>query len=237
MANNDPKAQFEIGFEWPVHRGGYDIDSPKPKTSASAPLSTIASGLDDPFSGRRLVPAGAEADQRAPLEYHGRLYLQFAQLAEIDEAPESPSYYDQFAIRAKEFADRFGLLVLPSQGGNSLWHWHEEAMSVRRSVELWKDDPDLFPTRLQHDQSVARVDVHITSADGRPIMRFVPPSLVQAISLQFLQAVLSGARVKACRHCGKWFEVGAGSRRSVAAFCTDRCRVLDFHRKRKESSK
>lgn len=53
-----------------------------------------------------------------------------------------------------------------------------------------------------------------------------PPTLLDAIWLQFAQAITSNAELRTCGHCGKWFEAGQGSdRRAGAKFCSDECRV------------
>jgi hypothetical protein len=53
-----------------------------------------------------------------------------------------------------------------------------------------------------------------------------PPTLLDAILLQFGQALTSNAVLRSCDHCGRWFEAGVGSgRRADAKYCSDRCRI------------
>lgn len=48
-----------------------------------------------------------------------------------------------------------------------------------------------------------------------------PRDLIDALWLQFAQHVSSGKRVRACLHCGNWFECGPGTpRRADATFCS-----------------
>lgn len=55
---------------------------------------------------------------------------------------------------------------------------------------------------------------------------FRPNTLLDALWLQFGQAVTRGAHLRACEHCGDWFEAGAGTgRRADARFCSDEHRV------------
>ena len=51
-----------------------------------------------------------------------------------------------------------------------------------------------------------------------------PPSLLDALWLQFGQALVSKAELRSCKQCGKWFQAGAGGVRSDAKFCTPECR-------------
>jgi hypothetical protein len=55
---------------------------------------------------------------------------------------------------------------------------------------------------------------------------FQPNTLLDALWLQFGQEVTRGAKIRACQHCGAWFEAGAGTgRRADAKFCSDEHRV------------
>jgi hypothetical protein len=70
-------------------------------------------------------------------------------------------------------------------------------------------------------------------------LQLQPPSLLDAIWLQFGQALTSNAVLRLCGNCGKWFEAGAGSgRRADAMYCSDRCRVehKSLERTRKKRS-
>jgi hypothetical protein len=63
-------------------------------------------------------------------------------------------------------------------------------------------------------------------ATGTWQLRLQPPTLLDAIWLQFGQAITSNAELRSCERCGKWFEAGQGSgRRKDAKFCTDECRI------------
>ena len=66
-------------------------------------------------------------------------------------------------------------------------------------------------------------------------LRLQPPSLLDAIWLQFGQAITSNADLKSCDQCGKWFEAGAGSgRRADARFCSNKCRIEFNNQRRKQ---
>ena len=51
-----------------------------------------------------------------------------------------------------------------------------------------------------------------------------PLSLLDALWLQFGQALVSKAELRSCKQCGNWFQAGAGGVRSDAKFCTPECR-------------
>ena len=51
-----------------------------------------------------------------------------------------------------------------------------------------------------------------------------PLSLLDALWLQFGQALVSKAELRSCGQCGKWFQAGAGGVRADAKFCTPECR-------------
>jgi hypothetical protein len=75
-------------------------------------------------------------------------------------------------------------------------------------------------------------------ATGAWQLQLQPPCLLDAIWLQFGQALTSNAVLRSCGNCGKWFEAGVGSgRRADAKYCSDQCRVehksLERTRKKK----
>ncbi len=51
-----------------------------------------------------------------------------------------------------------------------------------------------------------------------------PLSLLDALWLQFGQALVSKAELRSCKQCEKWFQAGAGGARADAKFCTPECR-------------
>ena len=68
-------------------------------------------------------------------------------------------------------------------------------------------------------------------------LQLQPPTLLDAIWLQFGQAITSNAVLRTCDHCGKWFEAGQGTgRRADAKFCSDDCRI-EFNSVKRSQSK
>lgn len=59
-----------------------------------------------------------------------------------------------------------------------------------------------------------------------PVWSFQAMCLRDALWLQFGQAMMRGAQLRACLHCADWFEAGVGTgRRADAKFCSDEHRV------------
>jgi hypothetical protein len=68
-------------------------------------------------------------------------------------------------------------------------------------------------------------------------VRLSPTSLLDALWLQAVQHLSSGATVRQCQHCSQWFEVGPGTgRRLDAKFCSDAHRVAFNSLKRTKGS-
>jgi hypothetical protein len=67
-------------------------------------------------------------------------------------------------------------------------------------------------------------------------LKLEPPSLLDAIWLQFGQAITSDAVLHFCAQCGNTFEAGGKSgRRADAKFCSDECRIEFNSRKRSQA--
>lgn len=63
-------------------------------------------------------------------------------------------------------------------------------------------------------------------AKGTVSVKIAPKTLLDALWLQLGQSLAGGTEWKECRGCGTWFPVGGTSgKRSVAAFCSDKCRI------------
>jgi hypothetical protein len=68
---------------------------------------------------------------------------------------------------------------------------------------------------------------------GREELSLCPQSLLGALWLQFAQAIAGNRDYRACRECGKWFEVSLEGARKSRLFCTDACKSKSY-RGRKE---
>jgi hypothetical protein len=62
-----------------------------------------------------------------------------------------------------------------------------------------------------------------------------PKNLLGALWVQFAQSIDSGGSSKRCAECGNWMRLAPGTNRSDRDFCSDRCRV-NAYRKRKKAA-
>jgi hypothetical protein len=80
-----------------------------------------------------------------------------------------------------------------------------------------------------------RVVVMWDSETRTPRWAFNPNTLLDALWLQFGQAITRGAQIRSCQHCGAWFEAGLGTgRRADAKFCSDGHRIAFNSLKRRK---
>jgi hypothetical protein len=148
-------------------------------------------------------------DRKRPLQIEG-LYLKFAGL---DGSPKA----------CLEFAKSWGLLRQPAGLGASerVSDWKREIARMRSVVDVSK-----YVMMGGVRALVTKVDVELVSGDlvGNVILRFRPPTLVDAMMVQFAQSQANGGSLHECQQCGRWFEVGASGKRSVSKFCSIPCR-------------
>jgi hypothetical protein len=185
-----------IEFKWP---------RPRLCELAGGAIRQIGSGRDN---------------QWAPLEHVPDLYLQFAQLDGSEDA-------------CLAFARGFGLLTTPAKTGaeERIDDWQREIKrmeSLTRMVGMVKT-ANARRVLLR----VTTIDVALLSGEShgstvepavKPILVLQPKTLLDAMKLQLAQAQAGGATLHTCDQCGRLFEVGAGAKRSVAKFCSDKCR-------------
>jgi hypothetical protein len=73
---------------------------------------------------------------------------------------------------------------------------------------------------------------------GRPALRVVPRCLLTAMWLQLAEAVAGDKEYRACKECGKWFELNGkqGDRRTLRReFCSDRCKFKEYRRRKERA--
>jgi hypothetical protein len=71
-------------------------------------------------------------------------------------------------------------------------------------------------------------------ASGRQVLQFMPSSLIGAMWLQLAQGVAGNKKFRACKECGKSFEISGEETgfRINRLFCSDSCKSRDYrHRK------
>jgi hypothetical protein len=72
---------------------------------------------------------------------------------------------------------------------------------------------------------------------GKRVLQIIPDNLLSAMWLQFAQAIDGNGKHRACKECGKWFEISGEDTgfRINRVFCSDPCKSRDY-RKRKEQA-
>jgi len=225
-------AQIEIDFEWQRDSRGYrllEAKLPTPRRPPLTPLAglllagmkpaatTILDGYEEP---QRVVRVGGDLKRYRPLEEFETLYQIFANTAQTPAGVLS-------------FIEKFGPLTEwgldPKQGENV-----ELTIKVAAYMaELLRMDAighrkALISRLAQTGIVLLRIKVSLI---GDPIAESLKlhlgvQSLMEALWLQFGQAMARGATVRQCQHCSTLFQTGPGSgRRLDAKFCSDDHRV------------
>jgi hypothetical protein len=115
--------------------------------------------------------------------------------------------------------------------------WYREIRQMNKCFKQWCDyenSKDADKTKFM-DEMIERFNERIGGKSHLEIVRvlgtekldlkMVPDSLIDALWLQFSQAVAGGARPRQCAQCASWFAYGVGvGRRRSAHHCSDRCR-------------
>jgi hypothetical protein len=155
-----------------------------------------------------------------PLKHVPDLYLKFAELDGSGEA-------------CMDFAGKYGLLTTPAKIGAAerVEGWQPEIRKMKGLISM-------VGTVGTHTHSyrmimrVTEVTVALLSGepggDVKPTLVLQPKNLLDAMKVQLASAAAGGVSLHTCAQCGRWFPVGDKAKRSVARFCSDRCR-LRFH--------
>jgi hypothetical protein len=219
-----------IAFECDKCRDGYRIVTrARPATRGGARKLPV-------MPQTYLVAASDRFERHSPLDHFTDLFASFAL------APAT-------AEGMRQFADNFGL---PGEiGGNTrrqnLNVILREQAAMKRALAVFQnaDMPGLIallhaghtqagPFDIPGQSGLARVELRLDA--GKLVIAVVPPSLVQAMWIQFLQVAASGAQLYRCGNCQKLFVVGTGTnRRSTAKYCSNACKVAAFKASRRPS--
>lgn len=227
--------KLKINFEWFRDEDGYRVV-----------------GAHDQPNRSKIVRKGGPLRSVRPLEFHGHLFQQFADLPGTEESClEFVCHFGFLGVSAGERGDdrRFGFLGVSAGGrgddrrerpiydppeGEYLFQWWAAITDLRVQLEGWRSFgsglPPGFVERLKPAEMIARLQER--GPGERPALSLQPKSLLGAIHIQFFEFVASGKDLRACEQCGKWFETGASARRAVARFCSDDCRTK-FHNRRR----
>jgi hypothetical protein len=172
--------------------------------------------LEDSEYGRVIVPNSDRRVWCQPLT--GEEFRVFASIAGSPEgALDFVQRYGPVASYAEVVADIVGSVT-------------QNARAMRRLLDAMTG-PRWMSAELEDELAMASlgtIDFGFVWDPTRkaPAWSFLPVSLRDALWLQFGQAAMRGAELRACLHCGNWFEVGVGTGRRVdAKFCSDEHRV------------
>ena len=174
--------------------------------------------LSDAGPLRRLIRNGPNrTDVQCPI-LSGEEFRIFASIATTDAG-------------LLEFANRYGPLTWSGFDAEQGDLVHLVTMQARRMKELLNASSGHAPVldgspAVFYPESTVYATVVWDPANKGLRWQFRPNTLLDALWLQFGQAVTRGAQIRACEHCGAWFEAGAGmGRRADARFCSDEHRV------------
>lgn len=70
---------------------------------------------------------------------------------------------------------------------------------------------------------------------GKRILQIIPDCLLTAMWLQFARAIEGDKEFRACKACGRWFDIShrqADGRTRRREFCSDACKSKDYRRRR-----
>jgi hypothetical protein len=172
---------------------------------------------------RRIQPTGKKRDEPfEPLRIQTEkpLYLRFAELDGSEEA-------------CLRFAQAWGLLLSEKQTeGERLSDWRDSIREMKNAVSALgalDEQPGGIVRRAKPGAmaKITTLDVLLRSGDqgSRPALVLKPRHLQDAMYLQLGKFVAGDGSVGVCKQCNGWFERGAGdSRRSIAIFCSEKCK-------------
>lgn len=174
-----------------------------------------------------LRPIGARRHAVHPFKSMGNkpLYVRFA---ELDGSEQS----------CLDFAAAHGPLTEERSGeAETLDGWKREIRKMKGAMRTLGAQDDVKGGILRNNRrnviaplpsiSVTLVpgDVDADGKTGRPKLLLGPKTLLDAMYLQLGKFVAGDGTLRACKQCGGWFECGATeSRRSIALFCSEKCK-------------
>jgi hypothetical protein len=73
------------------------------------------------------------------------------------------------------------------------------------------------------------------SLEGKATLEASPVNLLNALWLQFADAVAADTQFRQCPSCGSWFAVAPERRRADAQYCKEACRIRAYKERKKEA--
>jgi hypothetical protein len=215
-----PMPKFLYDFEWEKDSAGYRLET-LPRPWKDMPMGMLATLVydDDPSAKPTLVVRrnGGKLRPFRPLAEFDTLYSIFSRIKTSEEV--------------LDFIKKFGSLTqygaLPDRG-DLVSHVLEDARRFRDWLNGNNNAKGGYLTHLEASL--------VTDVSGALRLRIVPRDLLSALWLQLAFKLSGKEKLRACLHCGDWFEAGAGTgRRADAKFCSDEHRVeFNSHKRSKE---
>jgi hypothetical protein len=203
----------EIDFEW------------------SRAYAYVIESLENDPARRVIKQVGLRKDRIRPLELPSKTPLAVV-FSKLDGSPE----------QCVAFAKAHGLLRTPAgQGpepfdGPDGWPHSIKLMKavINSTIAMVMPSPRWRRTHMPL-APLAKVNIGLVSGlpDPRPTLVLQPPTLWDAMIVQFAQVNASGNEMAICQACEEWFERGINGKRADARFCSRRCQTKFDYRKRR----
>jgi hypothetical protein len=234
---------FQIRFDFHRFAEGYILE-PDP----SSPTDSVL--------GVMIVPRGKAPGGHIPFEKFDMLYTAFAKVRTQDELLV---FVDKFGLlmgrggdlvsevlrEARFFRD---LLAAKGKSPKKVATCFESQLRVRlaedykkmnlelpSNAELWEWQAmvgNLVDLESLFRHSVARIELVPHPKKGLQL-EITAETLISALWWQLARKLSGETKIRECRHCGEWFEVGAGTaRRADSQFCSQEHKVRFFSLKR-----
>jgi len=196
--------EVEINFTWCRECNSRDYIEIEPTRTKVSATTILGRAIEMGEMMPRIVAKGVRLDRYQPLKEFPDLYERFAQLQTQADVVKFIRTFGPLTEAGfpKGQGDNLVTALSSAKGMKAGNIYHGHIVSVLRLVE--------GPTRLQIE----------------------PPSLIDALWIQFAQDVSRGdARV--CKQCGALFATGPDAKRKRRAlFCSDECKIRFFSLKR-----
>ncbi|MFZ0423447.1 MAG: hypothetical protein WAL80_11270 [Xanthobacteraceae bacterium] len=210
-----------IDFEWWKDANGYrlvEAEAAKPIILRADGIEVTPTLMERIGKPQRVVPNSGNRLSCRPLNKFAELYKAFASI----ETAESVLWF------IKSYGPLTEAGLEPSRGedvsyvlehAESFRGWLDANHRRRKELATWIGE---------EGKKIGNLEASLTADDtGAMRLRVQPRTLLGALWVQLAQTIAGGTMIRACLHCGGWFECGPGTdRRLDAKFCSDEHRVL-----------
>jgi len=122
-----------------------------------------------------------------------------------------------------------------------LWTWATEAPSeneaILRIARGWaQGEINEGMEGKSQPESISSARVIFDVEKKSMTMRVTPHSLLGAIWLQCARMLTLNPAFRECAHCAKWFELSPDTRRRQSKYCSDRCKVAAYRRRKEQAA-